>query len=348
MGIFFNGLRSLNELTRTGPNGQQENISQDDDEDEDVGAPPTDDEDTNDNDQNNTPDDAGDDDSDLGDDMPTDDDEEGGDEGGEEPPAEDEGEDDGDLGDDMPSDDDEGGDDNTVGDDTDYNIPDDDNADGEDEGDLGDDMPTDDDEGGDDSGEPPAEGDDTGGGDEDEDLGGDMPSDGDEEGGEGDAGEDAEGGTSGGGSGDGGSTGDDDTSGTDDDSESDSTGGAKTAEEIDNIEKELFSDLSDQQMAIKHIELKSQFIDLYETLGDVIERVNKIPKTDSNIKALEFVGTKLTELRTMIHYNLTEGYPTRGYTENMVIYQQCLATLNTINQLLEELAPKTSNSDEET
>ena len=101
-------------------------------------------------------------------------------------------------------------------------------------------------------------------------------------------------------------------------------------------------------MAIKHIELKSQFIDLYETLGDVIERVNKIPKTDSNIKALEFVGTKLTELRTMIHYNLVEGYPTRGYTENMVIYQQCLATLNTINQLLEELAPKTADSEQET
>lgn len=244
----------------------------------------------------------------------------------------------------MPSDDDEGGDDNTVGDDTDYNIPDDDNAGGEDEGDLGDDMPTDDEEGGDDSGEPPAEGDDTGGGDEDEDLGGDMPSDDDEGGGEN---ADGEGRGSNADSGSGESDSNDDTDAESSDDSSDSNE-VKTAEEIDKIEKELFSDLSDQQMAIKHIELKSQFIDLYETLGDVIERVNKIPKTDSNIKALEFVGTKLTELRTMIHYNLTEGYPTRGYTENMVIYQQCLATLNTINQLLEELAPKTSDSNEET
>ena len=98
-------------------------------------------------------------------------------------------------------------------------------------------------------------------------------------------------------------------------------------------------------MAIKHKELKGQFIDMYESIGDIIERVNIIPKTDKNIRTLEFIGAKLGELREIINYNLTEGYETRGYVENVVIYQQCLVTLNTIDQLLKEITPEENKDD---
>ena len=349
MGIFFNNnFRVFNELQRTAKDGTVEDLSTNEEEDAVDENPPVDDEETVD-----TPA-ATDttDDEDIGADMPTDDDE-----GTEEaPPAEDPPVDDEDIGADMPTGDDE--------DTTDYNIPDEDDASmpqdtGEDE-DLGADMPTDDegddvataDAGDDIGGEPPAE---------DEDLGADMPT-GDDEGGEegppadnaggdapaaggdedlgadmpmGDDSDDA--------SGDGG----DSTTSADNQAQSNqpssdttNSAGVKTKEEIEAMERELFSNLTPEQMTVKHIELKTQFIDLYTTIGNIIDRVNKIPKTDFNIRTLEFIGSKLTELRVMVDFNLTKVYNTRSYIENVVIYQQCLVTLNTIDQMLQEIIPE--------
>jgi hypothetical protein len=167
---------------------------------------------------------------------------------------------------------------------------------------------------------------------EDEDIGGDMPTDDDSD--TGDAGGDAGTGDTGGDT----DTGEGD-SGSDDSDSTSSGDGTKTAEEIEAIEKELFSDLTDEQLALKHVELKSQFIALYEAAGEVVERINKIPKTDMNIKVLEFIGNKLTELRSLVHYNLTEGYETKSYVENVMIYQRCLVTMNTINQMLQAIIP---------
>lgn len=107
--------------------------------------------------------------------------------------------------------------------------------------------------------------------------------------------------------------------------------------ELQNLEAELFSDLTPEQINIKHRELKQQYIELYNNTEDIIDRINYIPKTEQNIAIIDFVVTKLADLREMINYYLTEVYATKTYTENTINYQQYLAVLAGINKILKEI-----------
>jgi hypothetical protein len=55
----------------------------------------------------------------------------------------------------------------------------------------------------------------------------------------------------------------------------------------------------------------------------------------SKINILKFITEKLLELREMIDYNITTAYSTRTYIENNIIYQQCIATLNAIADIID-------------
>lgn len=112
------------------------------------------------------------------------------------------------------------------------------------------------------------------------------------------------------------------------------------ANELKELETQLFSNLTPEQLNIKHIELKTQFIDLYETVDKTINRINKITKNEDNLKVLEFTITKLIELKDLINFNLTKTYATKSYLENETDFQHCLAIFNTISKILEELAAK--------
>lgn len=134
----------------------------------------------------------------------------------------------------------------------------------------------------------------------------------------------------------------DDTSSEDsEDTDSDNTEEESSDSDEDNsfenlkkIEAELFSNLTDEQIAIKNTELKNQYIDLYTTIGRTLVRINDVAKTDDNIEILKFVTDKLLELRDMIDFNITTAFNTRTYIENNIIYQQCLSTLNAISDIL--------------
>lgn len=107
--------------------------------------------------------------------------------------------------------------------------------------------------------------------------------------------------------------------------------------DINKIEDELFSSLTPEQIAIKNHELKNQFIEMYSIIGSTLVRINDISKSNDNINILKFVTEKLLELREMIDYNITTAYSTRTYIENNIIYQQCIATLNAIASIIENI-----------
>lgn len=140
------------------------------------------------------------------------------------------------------------------------------------------------------------------------------------------------------------SAGDEDTGGSDD-SSSTTTGSINN--DLKAKENELFADLTDEQRAIRDIELKGLFAVLYDSVDDIINRINNIHKTEYTLDVFEFISTKLTELKTLIHYNLTVTFPTKSYIENQITYQECLAVLNTVEEMLKTVE-KTSNSDENT
>ena len=116
--------------------------------------------------------------------------------------------------------------------------------------------------------------------------------------------------------------------------------GSENGEEdydLNKIEDELFSSLTPEQIAIKNHELKNQFIEVYSIIGSTLVRINDIPKSNDNINILKFVTEKLLELREMIDYNITVAYSTRTYIENNIIYQQCIATLNAIADIIDNI-----------
>ena len=124
-----------------------------------------------------------------------------------------------------------------------------------------------------------------------------------------------------------------------DDSSEEEEGSDEGQEEYDinKIEEELFSSLTPEQIAIKNHELKNQFIELYSIIGSTLVRINDISKTNENINVLKFITEKLLELREMIDFNITTAYQTRTYIENNIIYQQCIATLNAIGDIINNI-----------
>ena len=126
----------------------------------------------------------------------------------------------------------------------------------------------------------------------------------------------------------------------DDESSDDSVDTSEGEDELKSLENDMFKDISPEQMNIKILELKKQYLEVYTTVVDVLTRTNKIQKTTQNIKVLEFIINKLMELKDLIQFYLSNTFDTKTYMENMVNYQQYLVTLNTINRLLKEINVK--------
>ena len=189
---------------------------------------------------------------------------------------------------------------------------------------------------------PPADDQGEGNGDDDtedftQDDGGDG-GDGDQ--GSGDEGGDPEdftGGDEGGGDmGDGGDGGE---GGGDDGGSADTGGGDGSVQADDNrgMEEEIFKDLTQDQIDIKHQELKTNFGKIYDTTSSLIDRLNDIPTNDTYMASINFVSNQLADLRQMVTDYMNNVYSTKSYMENSINYNKFLMTLKGINDILEEI-----------
>lgn len=215
--------------------------------------------------------------------------------------------------------------DDSSGDDGDQNFMDD----GDDSSEEGSDDSSDDASGDDAGGDENFMDDDTGDEEGSDDTGDDTSSDGGDENFMDDGGDDESG-----------EEGSDDSSEEESDDSSEEENSDEEGQEeydINKIEEELFSSLTPEQIAIKNHELKNQFIELYSIIGSTLVRINDISKTNENINVLKFITEKLLELREMIDFNITTAYQTRTYIENNIIYQQCIATLNAIGDIIDNI-----------
>ena len=113
--------------------------------------------------------------------------------------------------------------------------------------------------------------------------------------------------------------------------------------EVTDLEKEILGSLSDEQISIKYKELKTQYINIYSTIDTLLIRVNKISKNNNNIKVIEFILNKLTELKELVVFYLTNTFDTKSYIENTINYQQYLAILNSMTKLFKEINIKNEN-----
>lgn len=177
-----------------------------------------------------------------------------------------------------------------------------------------------------------------GGGEEGEgEGGGDPNAGGGEEGAEGGG---MEGGAEGGG--DMGAEGGGDEGGSDYDYGSDDSGGSSDGydQQIQDLEKDIYSDLNEPQMDIRNRELKQNFVNLYNMVGDITERINDISKDTASMKPLEFAASKLNKLSDTISDYLTTTFSTKSYMENDINYHLFLKTVEDINTILASIGRK--------
>lgn len=123
--------------------------------------------------------------------------------------------------------------------------------------------------------------------------------------------------------------GDDDYSSDDDASSND--------DPVKDLQRDIFSNLTDSQMAIKDKELRMRFYNMYESIDSFIERINEIPKASNIIKSVEFVSLKLDELSTMINDYITYTYDTLTYVENEINYNKFFTILSGISIIIKDI-----------
>lgn len=110
--------------------------------------------------------------------------------------------------------------------------------------------------------------------------------------------------------------------------------GEEEDESLDSYEKDVFRDLSPEQMIIKNKELKAQFKSLNNIIFDSLEKLNNISHTSYDNTILDFVVRKLVELKDISRDYTVDAFNTKSYIENQIQLQKMVATFNRIVNLL--------------
>lgn len=112
--------------------------------------------------------------------------------------------------------------------------------------------------------------------------------------------------------------------------------------DIKQQEEEVYNNanMTPNQLDIKHKELKSQFLAMYDLTSDIIDRIGDANINEENIAVVEFISENLSKLRTMLTDYIESVYAGKSYIENAVTFNRFLATLNGINKMLEQIEKK--------
>ena len=108
-------------------------------------------------------------------------------------------------------------------------------------------------------------------------------------------------------------------------------------DELKAKEEELLSKLTPEQLDIMHKELKTKYLDMFDTVNAIIDRIGDAGIDEDSISVIEYVSTELSTLKNMIADYMESVYKTKSYIENSVNYNRFLAVLHGIQKILEEI-----------
>ncbi len=110
-----------------------------------------------------------------------------------------------------------------------------------------------------------------------------------------------------------------------------------TSNDIQELEKDVFSSLTPEQIAAKTTELKTQYVNLYDAIDKTVSKLSKVNRTNTNIKAINFSVKKLIELRELLKTSLVNNFDSKSYVENQIILQRHMLIYSSIIKIVEEL-----------
>lgn len=131
--------------------------------------------------------------------------------------------------------------------------------------------------------------------------------------------------------------GDPEAGGEDAGGEAGGDGSEEQADDARGLEQEIFADLTPQQLALKHQELKSNFLKIYDSTASIIDRINEIPSDERFTTSISYVNKQLSTFRDTLTDYINDVYSTKSYMENQVNYYKFLNVLHSINQILDEI-----------
>ena len=120
--------------------------------------------------------------------------------------------------------------------------------------------------------------------------------------------------------------------------------GTEDPNSLKSLEKDMFADLTPEQLNIKNSELLGNYVELYDSLETIFDHINKIPKTFTNTRIIEYIADRIMELRDRVNIIITTSYTTKTYLENDTIYKECLLELHRLNKMLKMIVPSVSKS----
>lgn len=109
--------------------------------------------------------------------------------------------------------------------------------------------------------------------------------------------------------------------------------------EVDPIkqQEEEMLDLSPEELDIKHKELKSNYLAMFDMVQTISERINDASTSEEYIPVVDYIAKQLSQLQNMLTDYMNSVYKTKSYTENMINYNRFLAVLNAIDKILVEM-----------
>lgn len=138
-----------------------------------------------------------------------------------------------------------------------------------------------------------------------------------------------------------------DDANTDDNNNDDNSGGDGYSSDSDEPEvsadslkakdAQLFDDLEPAQQEIKLKELKEQYLNLYQVCDGVIDKINSLSKDYEDInEQLKKVTNVLFTTKKMIADYLLHIFDSKSYIENDIQYNNYLAILNSVKNIIKE------------
>ena len=108
-------------------------------------------------------------------------------------------------------------------------------------------------------------------------------------------------------------------------------------DEIDQLQKDVFADMTPAQIAIKDKEQKTQFITLFSDIASALERLNLVGRSSANMRTIEFVTRKFIELKDNVKDYLVYTYDNESYTKNTYNLNRFIAIYASLIELIENM-----------
>lgn len=140
----------------------------------------------------------------------------------------------------------------------------------------------------------------------------------------------------------------DDTSGDSSSTDSATTDDTSTEElspddGMKKIEDEMNKGLTDKEIDLRNKQLKTKYVEVYEIVKNINNRMESVPKTEENMPVIDFINDKILELKQLIYDYLNTTYDTQTYIKNYTNHQEYLTVLAGIKKLFDEIKPKTKD-----